>query len=1710
MADRGGARVDEPGLERRRTRAFADELVARARAWLPDWNPDQAPGDPGRALLEVSARVLAQVAERLDRVAQKDRRNLYQWLGIRGRAARGARLPIVFKLADGAGTGDGAGVFAKSPAQLQVEAGGATLVFETEQDLQLVRATVALVVAVDPEKDAYYLPADDIGSLEPQALLPSRWEVVGLAGAGSTSLQLDPPLGLAPGMLIEVGGQPFSITALDADIVTVDPAIDVSGGVATGSIATRIDHFVPFDDGAARSRQLHALYIGHADLFNIESTAQIALVNGAVLVDGYTWEYWGKGPSSDAADQRSTWRGLTFAKQTLPNRVVLEKARAGAVDPLVVGGAQSRWIRARSRSLAGASGALTLADLKVGVQSIASTVTRPLAQPALEAFANTTPLVLDSAFLPLGREPRQFDAFYLGCAEVFAKHGAIATLTLELADATFVTLAAARRSGGTSIAVAGVGADASLHLFSFQPSTGALTALPGADALQPPGPGPSGRAALTVPPWRLPIWTDASGLVNYVAVASGLSVWVRVELLAFFGFGPVGDWRVPGSSVATSGALQALVHLPETAGEGMLIALCEGVLYARAASATDAWTRWSSPALRMIAAIDEVAPPPGGAMQPVGVPRLVGITADGHVVLVHDGGAVAAVLAMPELASPQVQPIAMRSGAVVMIVACNATRDAVMAIEETSGATAMLTVSSLNESVAGFDFDDCAAGAAIVVTLTANGASRLAWWQPDFTSAAQAVLFGVPLSPVEGVLGGAPLRMPGRVIVPGGQAAVFELQTVAPPASAQAPIELWAQLPTLAAPLQVGDALTVDRDGVKGVARIAAAEVVVGSTGYLPLGDAALVIGSQPARMLGFRTSGPASTASIVAGSGRHQIELAAGDEDVLDDSMRMLVVVGATRRLLTVTSANITKATGSQTLVSFADALPATVPDPFDYWPSVDLPDADVFSVLRFDLGTPLPPLPPTDLLRLVFSTGAPARRNAHVLTRGPSGAPATAWLDPAPTGTAPNPAAAGTSYTFRFEPTTGTWTRPIGIVDSNPELSWEYSNGRSWRGLDEDFGDTTGNLKVRGDVKFRVPADFVASDWAGRSNFWIRARLVGGDYGKEVFTVKSETTGTVTTQSSTRSTDGIRPPAVVSIAVKYAMDDAVYPDFVFAEDAGTRRNQSDANRTAGALVEAFLPLAVQLGRLDGGPGAVPGPDATAGCCPDPAEPCLPGTNEVAATVARTIAGSRAIYVGIDGVAEGTPVGLLLAVGEERDFDAAAPLAVDALVGGRFEPVVSKDATRAIGESGIVSMAIAHAPSVSELFGRTLSWLRLTPADGSDWRPSLAGAWLNAVWVDVSQTQTLEVLGSSQGAPNMMVALARPPLLHDSLELRVNEPLGDEEVDALRASDATAVLTNVEGLGGRWVRWTAVDDPADAASGARVYSVDEASGEVRFGDGLHGMIPPIGRDNVVAFRYRRTEPLAPALPGQPPLQVAVAARSALGLVTPLAGVEGAVAALDSDAGAPADDAERVLRFAPAMLRHRGRVLTPVDVEAIAMQLVPAIAQARCLRDGGALRLVIVMRGSDIAPARAVVRELRSALVAAMPPGFGTAGSGLALAIVGARPRRLRVRARLTVASLDVAGAVATLASAALRARLDPAVGGDDGLGWPIGVAPDAGTIEATLIDVANLDGIAAIDLVEISDTGERSWPATLAHDELAVLPADGFAFTYRLPETAS
>jgi hypothetical protein len=634
---------------------------------------------------------------------------------------------------------------------------------------------------------------------------------------------------------------------------------------------------------------------------------------------------------------------------------------------------------------------------------------------------------------------------------------------------------------------------------------------------------------------------------------------------------------------------------------------------------------------------------------------------------------------------------------------------------------------------------------------------------------------------------------------------------------------------------------------------------------------------------------------------------------------------------------------------------------------------------------------------------------------------------------------------------------------IAGNPKLSWEYWDGGAWWTID-GIEDTTKNLRVSGSISFYVPDNLQAVDVAGKTTHWIRSRLVEGDYGKETVTVRSiekpgQDNKKETTQVVDRSSVSIRPPRIYGIDVAYEVCCPISPAHVLTFDNGSLLDQTDANSIDSATVEVFLPLSESDKRRSQG-------------------------HEV----------GRSLYLGFDKPLRGEPIRILAVIDEAPKLAPFLPLVLEALRGTQFEEILLDDKTQGLSESGLLSFALDQSPTESELFGKTLYWLRLRPrVTMSNWEPRIRGLFLNAVWAESAETQEIEILGSSNGSPKQQVTLGRPPVIAKSLELRVRESIEEEEIKALTLTDPSAVVSDLPGLLGHWVRWQEVVDPEDHGPFDRVFSLDHESGTIRFGDGLHGRIPTAGLNSIIAKTYRRGGGAAANL---------VRPWNQLNLVTPVEGVEAAVNPLAAAGGADHEDAAAILRFGPSKLRHRGHALTAADLEQLALEYSPTVAQASCINEQRGCRLVVVVRGENPKPNREFRREMQRFLIDHASPSLARSG---AFEVVAPALIPFRIEISALAANLDVTGDVAKLIRTRVRELFDPAAGGRDGYGWRLGVLPTSQDVAGAIVDVPGLDNL---DQIVFSPVGAGDLLSKLKRDQLAWLIPDGIQIKFVAEET--
>jgi predicted phage baseplate assembly protein len=255
---------------------------------------------------------------------------------------------------------------------------------------------------------------------------------------------------------------------------------------------------------------------------------------------------------------------------------------------------------------------------------------------------------------------------------------------------------------------------------------------------------------------------------------------------------------------------------------------------------------------------------------------------------------------------------------------------------------------------------------------------------------------------------------------------------------------------------------------------------------------------------------------------------------------------------------------------------------------------------------------------------------------------------------------------------------------------------------------------------------------------------------------------------------------------------------------------------------------------------------------------------------------------------------------------------------GGKWEPLtVYEDETRALEVGGYLALQgperMLPAPLSTVADPRYWVRLRVKNPDYGSRVPRVGFFRFNAVPARHEVSVSDEEIGISTGAPDQVVRLPRRPVVPGSLVIEVEDeggtPRAWTEVDLFRDSDP------------------GVEDPL-AGRDAQVYRADYSLGEVRFGDGFRGLIPPAG-SAVIARRYR----FGGGSAGN------VEADQVTALQDTLPGVNGVTNPRPAVGGKNAESVEQALRSAPQWLRRRERAVTKDDFAAVALA-VGGVARA--------------------------------------------------------------------------------------------------------------------------------------------------------------------------
>ena len=263
-------------------------------------------------------------------------------------------------------------------------------------------------------------------------------------------------------------------------------------------------------------------------------------------------------------------------------------------------------------------------------------------------------------------------------------------------------------------------------------------------------------------------------------------------------------------------------------------------------------------------------------------------------------------------------------------------------------------------------------------------------------------------------------------------------------------------------------------------------------------------------------------------------------------------------------------------------------------------------------------------------------------------------------------------------------------------------------------------------------------------------------------------------------------------------------------------------------------------------------------------------------------------------------------------------------------------DETNAFSERGLIQFIGPKDFTQRSEFGQPLYWLRVHWVEGEFLvPPRLRRLLTNTTWASQVSKIDSELLGSSNGNPDQTFYTAQSPVLPGQ-QLEVQENLSDADRAAIEKGMGKEVIAEIRDEAGEidqlWVRWEHKTDFYSSGKSDRHYLLDSLTGQVQFGNGQQGMIPPLGANNI-----RLTYKTGGGKQGNKPAQAIAELKTTIPYIDSVTNLEAA------GGGADRESLERVKERGPKTLRHRFRAVTQQDIEDLAFEASPDVARARAI-----------------------------------------------------------------------------------------------------------------------------------------------------------------------
>lgn len=614
---------------------------------------------------------------------------------------------------------------------------------------------------------------------------------------------------------------------------------------------------------------------------------------------------------------------------------------------------------------------------------------------------------------------------------------------------------------------------------------------------------------------------------------------------------------------------------------------------------------------------------------------------------------------------------------------------------------------------------------------------------------------------------------------------------------------------------------------------------------------------------------------------------------------------------------------------------------------------------------------------------------------------------------------------------------------LEDKPALSavtrWEYFGKEGWTAISE-LSKQTAMFRNPGNVtlSFSTPEDILSCTVNDAEGYWIRARMISGNFEIDGGMVEI-------TLSDRKVLTWVPPklyaPIISHLEIQLDVSEAATADKRLSGMMGSvdyRYKDYSGDLAKGKVVSPFL-------ADEEGP---------------------------------------ACYLGF---AKAFPAGKWIQVRIDVDEDVKTAegdlgLSWEYFNGLEFCPLRISDGTEDLSKQGYLGFFAPEDHVSGTAFGKAAYYIRVIPKHGitSAMSPYLKSIRPNTIPATNSVTLKDVVLGSSDGKGGQQFYVKKTPVLF-GVELAVLEPdiPPDEELEnhirELVNVDSSASVFPYSTSGNndnqRWVRWIQVSDFFSSKDVSRHFNVDAVTGEILFGDGIRGAIPPVGLNNIKVVSYKSHNGAL----GNVDADTVVVVRNPSGDLEHVKTVTNAEAAAG---GSDVESLEEIRLRGPQRLKHRERAVTWEDYEWLAREASSEIRTARCFpvtdvlgqTQAGHVTVVITPESKDKkpSPGPALIRKVTSFLEQHVLGNLKKDGS---IHVSGPSYVECMVKATVQPVHPESSDQVELDILKHLDSFLNPLTGGPGNTGWTLGRDVFLSEISAVIENVSGVDHVESLTL---------------------------------------